>query len=361
MPARHRLLAVVVAVAWGLNFLAIDASLEHFPPFLLAAVRFAIIAVPTLLLVPRPRVPARWLFGYGLGFGTLQFLFLYWAMHAGIQPGVASLVLQSSAPFTVLLGAALFGDTVTPRRLAGLTVAVLGLAVVGWERSHTAAIGPFLLVLAGGFGWAIGNICNARAQAPNPFHLTLWMSVVPPVPMLALSLLVEGPHRIGAAFSTTDHLLGALTGLAYTVLIGTLLGSGIWSWLMARHAAGLVAPFSMLVPVIGLSASAVLLNERITALEIVGAVLVVGGVLHGSTARALPLPLPRRHGSRGPIATTGPATPTRPTAAAVAGQPEPNGSATPAGLPDPRDCGATASTPRATGISALTATRGPAV
>jgi len=285
MPLRHRLLAAAVAALWGVNFLAIDASLKHFPPFLLVAVRFALIAVPTVLLVPRPRVPARWLLGYGLGFGTLQFLFLYWGMNAGMQPGIASLVLQASAPFTVLIGVGVFGERVSGQRLAGLLVATAGLAVVGWERADTAALGPFLLVLAGGFGWAIGNVCNARAQAANPLHLTLWMSVVPPLPMLALSLLFEGPHRIGVSFSTTGHLGSALIGLAYTVLLGTVLGSGLWSWLMARYPAGVVAPFSMLVPVVGLSASAIVDGERITLLEIVGGVLVVGGVLGGVLGR----------------------------------------------------------------------------
>ncbi|MBL7501803.1 EamA family transporter [Frankia sp. CNm7] len=307
MPPRHRLLAVLVAVTWGVNFLAIDASLRHFPPFLLAALRFTVIAVPTLLLVPRPAVPGRWLLGHGIGFGILQFLFLYWAMYAGIQPGLASLVLQSSAPFTVFIGAVVFGERITRRRLVGLMVAVLGLAVVGWQRSQLAgALGPFLLVLAGGFGWAIGNVCNARAKAPNPFHLTLWMSVIPPLPMFALSLLVEGPRQIGAAFATTEHLAGALGGLAYTVLIGTLLGSGVWSWLMARHPASLVAPFSMLVPVVGLSTSAALLGEQLTGLEILGAALVVGGVLYGAAgarrgpnARSAVPPSAQDHAARG--------------------------------------------------------------
>ena len=104
MPISHRLLAVSVAVMWGLNFIAIDASLSQFPPFLLVALRFALIAVPTLLLVPRPQVPLRWLLGYGLGFGTLQFLFLYWGMAVGMPAGLASLVLQSSAPFTCSWG-----------------------------------------------------------------------------------------------------------------------------------------------------------------------------------------------------------------------------------------------------------------
>lgn len=286
MPISHRLLAASVAVMWGLNFVAIHASLEQFPPFLLAALRFAVIAVPTILLVPRPKVPVRWLLGYGLGFGTLQFLFLYWGMAVGMPTGLASLVLQSSAPFTVLLGAVFFRERVSARQLVGLSVATLGLAVVGWSQAQAAAFGPFLLVLAGGFGWAIGNVSSARAKAPNPLHLTLWMSVVPPLPMLALSLVIEGPDAITRSFVPGPQMLPALLGLAYTVLIGTLAGSGVWTWLMARHPAGVVAPFSMLVPVVGLSASAVLLGEQIEATTAAGAGLVIAGVLWGARRRA---------------------------------------------------------------------------
>lgn len=304
MPITHRLLALSVAVMWGLNFIAIDASLDQFPPFLLAALRFAIIAVPTVLLVPRPQVPVRWLLGYGIGFGTLQFLFLYWGMAVGMPAGLASLVLQSSAPFTVLIGAAVFRDRVTARQLAGLGVATLGLAVVGWSQAQAAAFAPFLLVLAGGFGWAIGNVSNARAKADNPVHLTLWMSVVPPLPMALLSVLVEGPDTVLRAFAPGPHMVPALLGLAYTVLIGTLAGSGIWTWLMARHPAGTVAPFSMLVPVVGLSASAVLLGEKIGPATAVGAVLVIAGVLWGA-----------RHTTQTPAATMAPNT------VAVAGSP----------------------------------------
>jgi len=284
VPLRHRLLALVVAFCWGLNFVAIDASLQQFPPFLLVALRFGLIAIPTIAFVPRPQVPTRWLIGYGVGFGTVQYLFLYWAMNAGMQPGIASLVLQSSAPFTVLLGG-LLGERISRQRAIGLLIACLGLGVVGWERAHTAALGPFLLVLAGGLGWSIGNISNARAKAPDPFRFVLWMSVVAPVPMLVLSLIVEGPHRIATAFTTTNHLLTALLGLAFTIGIGTLLGAGIWSWLMARHPAGVVAPFSMLVPVVGLTASAIIDGEAITGFKIVGAVLVIGGVLGGAATR----------------------------------------------------------------------------
>lgn len=294
MPTRHRLLALTVAVLWGLNFLAIDASLAQFPPFFLVALRFAVLAVPTILLVPRPDVPLRWLLGYGLGFGVLQFLFLYWAMAAGMPAGLASLVLQASAPFTVLLGAVLLRERISVRAGIGITVAVAGLTLVGWHRAENASVIPFLLTLAGALGWALGNLSSRQARAPKPLQLTLWMSVVPPLPMLALSLAVEGPARIGRSLTTLGTSTGmlALLGLAYTVLLATIVGSGLWTWLMARHPASSVAPFSMLVPVVGMSTAAYLLAEHIDPAELAGGVLVVGGVLLASWVRRARRPAP---------------------------------------------------------------------
>lgn len=281
VPTRHRLLALLVAALWGVNFLAIDASLAQFPPLFLVAVRFALLAVPTLLFVRPPRVRWRWVIGYGLGFGVAQFAFLFLAMELGMPPGLASLVLQASAPFTVLLGVLLTRETLTPRAGIGVLVAVAGLAVVGAHRAENASLWPFVLTLLGALGWALGNLCTRQARTTEPLRLVLWMSVVPPLPALALSLLVEGPERIAASAHGLGTATGALAllGLVYTVVLGTLLGSGIWSWLMARHPAGSVAPFSMLVPVVGMSSAALVLGERPAPVEMLGGVLVVGGVL----------------------------------------------------------------------------------
>lgn len=278
-----------MAVLWGLNFLAIHYSLEHFPPLFLVGLRFLVLAIPALLLVPRPDVPARWLIGYGLGFGTLQFAGLYLGMAAGFPTGLASLVLQASAPFTVVLGVLLIGERLTPRRAVGVSVAVAGLALVGFSRGGSTSWLPFLLVVLGAFGWALGNLASRKAQADKPLHLILWMSVVPPLPMFALSLLVEGPAQIGTAVSASlsAAALPAWFGLLYTVVAGTIIGSGIWVWLMTRHPAGVVAPFSMLVPVVGIAAAALVLGERPSLLELVGGALVVGGVLWGARRAAV--------------------------------------------------------------------------
>lgn len=291
MPIRHRLLAVAVAIMWGVNFTAIHASLEHFPPFFLVALRFLVLAIPTIVLVPWPRVPLRWLLGYGLGFGTLQFLFLYWGMAAGMPAGLASLVLQASAPFTVVLGALFLQERLTGLQVVGILIAVGGLAVVGAHRAQVAAVLPFLLTLAGALGWAIGNICNRQARPQNPLHLALWVSVVPPLPMLAVALVVEGPARIGTSLSTAfaPEALPALVGLTYTVIFGTVVGTGIWTWLMARHPAGVVAPYSLLVPVAGMLSAGLVLGEIVRPMEVLGGVIVVSGVLLGSLR-----PRPRR-------------------------------------------------------------------
>lgn len=302
LPATHRLLAGLVAAIWGLNFLAIHASLGQFPPLFLVALRFALLAVPTVLFVPRPRVQLRWLVGYGVGFGVLQFTFLYAGMAAGLKPGLASLVLQASGPFTLVLGAVFLRERVRGRQWLGVGVAAVGMTMVGASRAEAAQLLPYVLVLLGALGWALGNLSSRRAAPPNPLHLTLWMSVVVPVPMLVLSLLLEGPGEIGEALATslTSRAAPAWIGLAYTVVIGTVVGSGIWTWLLVRHPAGVVGPFSMLVPVVGMGTAALVLDEVPTVVELVGGVVVVAGVLLGASGA----------GRRGQIRTcTSPAVP----------------------------------------------------
>ncbi len=287
VPLRDRLLACLVALCWGVNFPATALALEHFPPLFLGALRFALVAAPTLLLVPRPQVRLRWLVAVGLGIGVLQFAFLYLGMAAGMPSGLASLVLQASAPFTVLIAGIWLRERLSRRQLAGIGVAVLGLAVIAVHRAQVAALLPVVLTLCGALGWAIGNVCSRKAAAPNALHLTLWMSVVPPVPLLGVSLLVEGPGPIWTSLTgvATAAAVPAVLGLLYIVIVATLLGYGLWNTLLSMHPSSQVAPFSMLVPVVGVIASWVAFGELIDRVELVAGIAVVGGVLYASVPR----------------------------------------------------------------------------
>ena len=307
MPRRDQLLALLVAVVWGLNFPATTLALEHGPPLLMGGLRFTLVAVPALLLVPRPQVPLRWLLGVGLGIGLLQFAFLYLGMAAGMPGGLASLMLQASAPFTVLLAGVWLHERLTRQQVLGITLAVLGLAVIAVHRAQVAALLPVVLTLCAALGWAFGNVCSRQARAPKPLHLTLWMSVVPPVPMLVLSLLVEGPQRVASALRTSVTLdaLPAVLGLLYIVLVATLLGYGLWNSLLSRHPSNVVAPFSMLVPVVGVLSSWLFFGEVIDRTELVAGVVVVAGVLVASRpARRPPRPDVLPEAQPEPVGTT---------------------------------------------------------
>ncbi|KQU55349.1 hypothetical protein ASG84_22680 [Rhodococcus sp. Leaf278] len=287
MTTRDRLLGLTVAVLWGLNFLAIRVGLDHFPPFFFAALRFLVIAIPVVLFVPRPNVPLKWLLLYGFGFGFLQFAFLFAAMATGMPTGLASLVLQSSAPFTVVLGAVLLREHVSRRQAIGIAIAVLGMVLIGWDRAQNATLLPVILTLLGGLGWAFGNLGNRLAKADSPMTLMLWMTVIPPLPMLALSAVVEGPstgwHALADSFGPQGW--PGLVALAYIVIPATIIGSGLWTILMSRNPAGMVAPFSLLVPVVGIAGAWIFLDEIPSVLALIGGVVVIGGCLGGMAAR----------------------------------------------------------------------------
>lgn len=287
MSNRDRLLAILVAVIWGINFPAISTALDHFSPLFLVALRFGILAVPAILFIPKPKVKLRWLIGYGLGFGTLQFVGLFVGIREGLPSGLASVVLQASAPMTVVLAGFWLGERITRRQTIGILVAASGLALIAVHRSQTAAILPVLLVLLGAFGWAIGNICSREARPENPLHFMMWMSVVPPVPMFALALLIEGPGSIWEQVRTmgTAAALPSMIGLAYVVVLATVVGAGIWTTLLKAYPASSVAPFSMLVPVTGLLSAWILLDEVADPIELVGSAITVCGVLFASIGR----------------------------------------------------------------------------
>ncbi|MFD4690925.1 EamA family transporter [Streptomyces sp. NPDC058463] len=284
MTPRDRSLAVLVAVLWGLNFLAVRVGLDHFPPFFLAALRYLVLAVPVVLFVPRPGVPLRWLLGYGLGFGVAQFGLLFLAIEQGMPSGLASVVVQASAPFTVLLGALLLRERVSGRQLAGIGLAVLGMAVIAVDRARTAPLLPLVLTVLAALGWAVGNLASRRAKPRYPLRFALWMAVIPPLPLLALSAVMEGPgtgwRALGSAFGP-DGWPG-LVALVYIAVLGSVVGSGIWTALLKRYPAGVVAPFSMLVPVVGMAGAWLALHERPTGWAVAGAVAVVAGVLLGT-------------------------------------------------------------------------------
>ncbi len=273
----HLALALLVAAIWGLNFVVIEVGLGVFPPLLLSALRYALAALPLVFLGGMPSVAWRWVIAAGVAIGVVKFSLLFIGMDVGMPAGVASLVLQAQALFTVVLAAAVLRERLTAPQVAGLAIAFAGLALVAGGLEGEATAAGFALVIAAAAAWGIGNLVLKRAAPADPLRFMTWMCVVPPLPLLALSLAFEGPEQISDALSGAD--LGGIGAVLYLAFVATTVGWGLWGRLLGLYPASTVAPFSLLVPVFGLSFAALLLGEPLTVRELAAAVLVLGGVL----------------------------------------------------------------------------------
>lgn len=277
MEPRHILWAVFVAAIWGINFVVIRLGLDDFPPILLNALRFAAVGCAFAWFIPRPKIPFSRIVAVGLSLGVAKFSLLFIGMDAGMPAGLSSLVLQAQAFFTVLFAAIILGERPKGMQLAGMTIAFAGLGVIGLDLNQDAVITAFVLVLAAAACWGMANIFIKRSGADDMLALMVWVSLVAAPPLFALSWFFEGSDQITTALmQITPKGFGTI---AYLAVAATLIGFGLWGRLLKLYPASQVAPFSLLVPVFGMSAAALVLGETLTPLKIIGAALVIAGLV----------------------------------------------------------------------------------
>ncbi|MEU9777993.1 MULTISPECIES: EamA family transporter [Streptomyces] len=286
MPLSHVALAAAVAAVWGVNFVVIEIGLDHFPPLLFSALRFLAAAVPAVFLVGRPTVGWRWIVGVGLVLGVAKFGLLFTGMDQGAPAGLSSLVLQVQAVFTALFAFAALGERPGPARWAGMAVAAGGIGLAAYDEGGSGTFTGFLLVIAAAACWGVSNVLTRRAAPPDALGFMVWVSTVPVLPLLGLSLLLEGPERDLEALRSLDWTGAGV--VVYVAWVTTVFGFGAWGFLMRHHPASSVAPFSLLVPVFGMSSAALLLGEGVGPLRWCAAALLVGGVALTSFGGARP-------------------------------------------------------------------------
>lgn len=289
---RDSLLAVLVAVLWGCNFVAIHVGLRDVPPFLFLAVRFVLVAFPLVLLVPRPRASWRAVVAVGAFMSLGQFGLLYLAMSIGMPAGLASLVLQAQVVLTILIAALALGERATRRQVVGAGIGTAGLATVAAGFGAGASLLPLVVTVGAALSWAVGNVVARAARVESGLSLVVWSALVVPLPCLAVSLVVDGPDAIGTALAGFGW--SALLSTLYTVVGASLVGYTIFNRLVARYPASSVVPFILLVPPVGMLAAWLALDEVPNPVEAVGAVVMLVGVAVAVTTsrRRVPVPVP---------------------------------------------------------------------
>ena len=278
LPLSHLLLALAIVAIWGTNFVVIKKSLDTFPPFLFATLRYTFALLPAIFFVKRPNVSWLNLGLYGVLIGVGQFGILFYAIHGQITPGLASLVVQTQVFFTIGFAMMFAGERIKLHQAISIGIAMLGLLVIAIHiDSQTSLLGIGLVVCAG-CAWGAGNTVSRSAGSINMFAYVVWASAFAVPPLLILSLVFEGGYgQLGAVMQTAS--LSAWVGVFWQSWANTLFGYAAWAWLLSKHPAALIAPAPLLVPIFGMGATAIWLGESLTWWKILAAGLVMVGYL----------------------------------------------------------------------------------
>jgi O-acetylserine/cysteine efflux transporter len=268
-------IAVMVAVIWGLAFVASRIALDEFSPELMTTLRFAIAAVPCLF-VRKPK--ASWPLLIAISFSLFlgQFLAQAFAIAHGVPVGLSSVIVQSQALFTIAFAAIIFGELPTRMQTIGVGVATIGLLMICGTVGYDFSVSAFAVLVISPISFAIGNLLLRRAQGAPMFDLFAWLCLAAVVPLAALTLVSNGPQPTWHALS---HM--SPTGLVCMLFLGglsTSIAYWLWGRLLRDYPAAQVVPFALLVPFVGSAASSIVFGESFGPLRLAGMITVVGGI-----------------------------------------------------------------------------------
>ena len=279
----------LVAAIWGLNFLVIRWGLDSVPPLLFTALRFVFCAVPWVFFLKRPDASLWELCGLGFVLGACVFGFLFVGIAAGVPPGLASLLMQSQVFFTAALSYLLVSERLKHHRFVAIGIGTLGITIVAAQYAHSSGLTGFALVLCGALSWGFANVLLKRLPRNDMLALMVWISLVPPLPLLALAALQSGPSELWAAALGIGWRGGF--AILYTAILSTIVGYGIWGTMLQRYDTSTVAQFSLLVPVFGLIGASLVYGEHYTSAEVVAIVLILLSLVvstYGAPSKARP-------------------------------------------------------------------------
>src|SRR5271165_1126639 len=268
-------IALLVAVIWGLAFVASRIALDEFSPSLMTTLRFAIAAVPCLF-VRKPDISWPLLAAISFTLFLGQFLSQAYGIAHGVPVGLSSVIVQSQALFTIGFAVIAFREWPTPMQGVGIAIATVGLLMICGTVGYDFSVNAFAVLMISPVSFAIGNLLLRRAQGAPMFDLFAWLCLTSAVPLFALALATDG---VAPTFQSLIHI--SLTGLLCMLALGgisTSIAYWLWGRLLRDYPAAQIVPFALLVPFVGSAASSIVFSEKFGALRLAGMVTVVGGI-----------------------------------------------------------------------------------
>lgn len=275
MPLLDWLLALLTILIWGLNFLVSKVGIAELPPLFFGLCRFIFVCFPAVFFIPRPKAPLGRVLVYGLTINFMQFGFMLSALSFGLAAGVTSLLLQVQVFFTILIAALYFHEKIPKHSIVAFAIAVLGIGlIIMMANTNTALpIAGLICIIMAALSWAIGNITIKVMHDVNMVSLVIWGGLVSVPAFAAATLLLEGPTMIAQALETVTWR--GMLAVLYGSVLSTLVGYVIWGRLLSTRPVSLIAPLTLLVPIIGLISNAWMFNEALTMWQWAGVAIVM--------------------------------------------------------------------------------------
>lgn len=283
------LLALLVVIVWGANFTVIKLGLGGVPSMLLVAIRYLLVFFPAVFFIKKPATSWKYIIAYGFTVGVGQFSCLFYAMEIGMPAGLASIIVQLQGFISPFLSALLLKEKLSSKQLIGFAIAALGLVIIGIASTNqglsTIPTGAFLLTIGAPLFWSVSNIISKSASSEaakrgeklDMLALVVWSSLIPPLPMLGLSLLVDTPQLILKALTNLNFM--SVFAAFYLAYASTIFGYGVWNHLISKYPMAKVSPISLLVPIFGLLVSQIVLSEHLSMVQWLGVAVILTGLI----------------------------------------------------------------------------------
>jgi len=276
MTSFHIFLGVIIAAAWGINFVFIKFGLNELPPLLLCGLRFLFLGLPLVFFVKKPQVKFKNLVIYSMLSFTIQFSLLFLALYLGVPSGVASLVFQVQIFISLFIAAVVFKEKPSNIQIYGGVIGFIGIIFVWMDFKQSTTVIGLLVEIVAATAWALGNVYSKKMNNGSSLSLVVWGCLLATPPLMLLSLIFEGPDLIWTSIAHASWI--AVISVAYTTFISTGLAYALWNKLLSTYPVSTVIPFTLLVPVFGLVSSIMIFHEKLTSNKLIATVLILFGL-----------------------------------------------------------------------------------
>ena len=273
MSLSDSLAAIAVAIIWGVNIAVIKMGVAEFPPLFLAGIRFLIVALLLIWWVRPPWKQMRLIGILSFAFGGLHFGGIFFGL-GGVDVSIVAILNLLSVPFAVLFARILLNDRFGWKKTCGMGIAFVGVFILLGEPATTASPLHLAVVFMAIVAWGLGNTIIKMIGPVNIFALSAWMGLFASVQLLFVSLILETGQLVALQEASTT----AWFALVYTVLMASITGYGLWYYLVGKYEVTKVVPFTLLVPVVGVLAGVIMMEEVLTLKKIAGGLVTLIGV-----------------------------------------------------------------------------------